>query len=406
MFDKTISAADYPSIQAAVDAVERFGTLYIPAGDWHTDAFELKSDMTLHIAAGARIIAPVTLDKHKPWKMARETILSHCFIGMFKLNNVTIEGEGTIECNGHHFWSNFDNAPDEVVLPLGNWKAVYKPLPFRPVGIMAIECRNIKFRNFTMSNSAAYGIWVLGSDQVRFENMTVKSYRRGPNTDGFDIDCCSNVWVTGCNLNAGDDCIALKSDTAMLGYEKPCEHIVISNNIISSQCCAVRIGYEGDGIIRDCVISNNVIYDTDVGVDMLSIAPEKCRFGILHGARIERIIVDNLTMNHVRFGFKLWSGYEDEDGKKSYAGYIRNISLRNMFIEADNPCWIGGEAVSDIQIENIRMHIKRPYPFDPERKPVDMPTVWGDGYLKTPITLYRVDNIQLNNIQTTEEFAG
>lgn len=52
MFDKTISAADYPSIQAAVDAVERFGTLYIPAGDWHTDAFELKSDMTLHIAAG------------------------------------------------------------------------------------------------------------------------------------------------------------------------------------------------------------------------------------------------------------------------------------------------------------------------------------------------------------------
>ena len=75
-----------------------------------------------------------------------------------------------------------------------------------------------------------------------------------------------------------------------------------------------------------------------------------------------------------------------------------------MFVEASNPSWVGGEAVSDIQIENIRMHIKRPYACDPAREVVTMPSVWGYGYLKNPLSLYKVDNLQLNNVQITEEY--
>ncbi|MBQ9775076.1 MAG: right-handed parallel beta-helix repeat-containing protein [Lentisphaeria bacterium] len=406
--DFFVNAADYKTIQEAVDAVPRFGTLYVPAGEWHTDAFELKSDMTLHLAAGARLIAPQTLDGHKPWKKARETILSHYFIGMFNLNNVTIEGEGTIENNGHCFWANFDNSPsifDEREGIHGAFKhPVFKARPFRPVCIMAIECKHIKFRNITILNSPSYTIWALGCDHVEFDSITLNNHRRGPNTDGFDIDCCSNVRVTRCNINAGDDCIALKSDSAMLGYEKKCEHIIITENILTGLCCAVRLGYEGDGIIRDCLIADNVIHDADVGVDFLSIAPENCRFGIIHGARIERIIVNDLVMNNVRMGFKLWSGYEGEERKKDYAGYIRSISLRNMFIEAATPCFLGGEAVSDIQLENIRLHIKRPYAFDAAREAVVMPDVWGYGYLKEPLSVCNVKNIRTDNIQTTEEW--
>ena len=408
MFNNVINAADFATLQDAVNAVPQHGTLYVPAGDWYTDAFELKSDMTLHLAAGAKLIAPTTLDGHKPWKMARETSLSHYFIGMFKLNNVTIEGEGTIECNGHCFWTDFDNAPSKVEEREGVHGAFcmpyYTPMPYRPVSIMAIECNNIKFKNFTIQNAAAYTIWTLGCDRVRFDAITLNNHRRGPNTDGLDIDCCSNVWITNCHLDAGDDCIALKSDSALLGYEKNCEHIIITDNIMSGLCCAVRLGYEGDGIICDCLIANNVIHDADVGVDILSIAPPGYRFGIIHGTRVERVIADNLTMNNVRMAFKLWSGYQGEDRRKDYAGYIRNVSLRNMFVEASNPSWVGGEAVSDIQIENIRMHIKRPYACDPAREAVTMPSVWGYGYLKNPLSLYKVDNLQLNNVQITEEY--
>ena len=139
-------------------------------------------------------------------------------------------------------------------------------------------------------------------------------------------------------------------------------------------------------------------------VDMLSIAPLNYRFGINHGTRIERVIADNLTMNNVRMAFKLWSGGDDDECKKRYKGYIRNVSLRNMFVEASNPSWVGGEAVSGIQIENIRMHISRPYAFDPNREAVTVPNVWGYGYLKNPLSLYKVDDLQLNNVQITEEY--
>ena len=403
-----INAADYPTIQDAVNAVPKFGTLYVPAGDWQTDAFELKSDMTLHLARGAKLIAPTTLEKHKPWRMARETSLSHYFIGMFKLNNVTIEGEGTIECSGHNFWTNFDNEPSYIPpresVHGAFSRPYYTPMEYRPVSIMAIECKNINFKNFTIQNAAAYTIWTLGCDFVRFDSITLDNHRRGPNTDGLDIDCCSHVWIKGCYLSAGDDCIALKSDSALLGYEKKCEHIIITDNIMTGLCCAVRLGYEGDGIICDTLIANNVIHDADVGVDMLSIAPLNYRFGINHGTRIERVIADNLTMNNVRMAFKLWSGGDDDECKKRYKGYIRNVSLRNMFVEASNPSWVGGEAVSGIQIENIRMHISRPYAFDPNREAVTVPNVWGYGYLKNPLSLYKVDDLQLNNVQITEEY--
>ena len=403
-----VNVAEYDSFEEAICAVPRYGTLYVPPGDWHTGAFELKSDMTLYLAAGARIIAPTTLEGHKPWKKGRETILSHYFIGMLNLNNVTIEGEGTIEGNGHCFWTDYDNSPsifDERESVHGAFKhRVFKGQPYRPVSIMAIECNNIRFRNFSIANAASYTIWTLGCDRVRFESITLNNHRRGPNTDGFDIDCCSNVWVTGCHINAGDDCIALKSDTARLGYEKDCAHLIISDNVLTGLCCGVRLGYEGDGVIRDCLIVNNVIHDADIGVDILSIAPEGCRFGIVHGSRIERIMVDNLTMNNVRIGFKLWSGFEGDERKKDYAGYIRNVSLRNMFIEAVTPSWIGGEDISGIQIENIRMHLKRPYPFDPGREAVEMPNVWGYGYLKEPLTICNVEDLRLSNVQITEEW--
>ncbi len=402
-----INAADYPTIQDAVNVVPKFGTLYVPAGDWQTDAFELKSDMTLHLARGAKLIAPTTLEKHKPWRMARETSLSHYFIGMFKLNNVTIEGEGTIECSGHNFWTNFDNEPSFI--PPRNPEngtyslAAYKPQPCRPVSIMAIECRNIKFKDFTIQNSASYTIWTLGCDHVHFDSITLDNHRRGPNTDGLDIDCCSHVWIKGCYLSAGDDCIALKSDTALLGYDKKCEHIIITNNILTGLKCAVRLGYEGDGTICDTLIANNVIHDANVGVDMLSIVPADRSFGIKQGTRIERIIVDDLTMNDVNMGFKLWSG-ASKDFLKDYQGFIRNVSLRNMFIEACNPSWVGGEAVSNIQLENIRMHVKRLHAYAPNREAVTMPNVWGHGYLKNPLSIYKVDDLQINNVKITEEY--
>ena len=51
-----INLADFPSLQAAVDAAAPHDKIIVPAGDWEYGAATLKSNLTLHLEAGARLI--------------------------------------------------------------------------------------------------------------------------------------------------------------------------------------------------------------------------------------------------------------------------------------------------------------------------------------------------------------
>ena len=56
LLSKMVNAADFPTLQMAVDALEEFGTLYVPAGEWACSGIKLKSNMTLHLALGAKLV--------------------------------------------------------------------------------------------------------------------------------------------------------------------------------------------------------------------------------------------------------------------------------------------------------------------------------------------------------------
>ena len=253
MSARCINLSDYSNLQSAIDAVPEYGTLFVPPGEWHCGAGRLKSNMTLFLAKGARLIAPKVLSEHVPWpELGRQHLHNCCFLALYDLDNVTVAGEGIIDCSGHNFWSDYDHAPGSISPrnPVSGRYAVrqYLPLPMRPSGIMMINSSNISIKGITVYDSAGFTVWALGCRQVRLDGIAVDNIRRGPNTDALDIDCSSDVWITNCHLSAGDDCIALKSDIALLGRNQPCERIHIANNTMTSQCCGVRIGYEGDGL--------------------------------------------------------------------------------------------------------------------------------------------------------------
>ena len=408
---KMVNAADFPTLQMAVDALEEFGTLYVPAGEWACSGIKLKSNMTLHLALGAKLVAPARIEEYVPcpdWK--RESSLTCAFLALYEVENVVIEGEGMLELGGERFWIDFDNDPADLIPPRtperrGSWsKRCYSPMAERPIGVLLWKCKNIILRDITIAHAAAYTVWAIGCDKLRYTNVTLNNHRRGPNTDGFDVDSCCDVQITGCNLNTGDDAIALKTDTEILGFDKACERVIISNNIITSECCGVRLGYEGDGAIRDVIISNNVIHHTDTGVDMLSIVPYQFRFNIRKGTPIERVLVDNITMNDVRIGFKLWSGGDGEAESAAYSAYIKNVSLRNMYITACSASFIGGKCVKGIELENITMQVNGILPDGPLPEAVDMPDVWGHAFLRNPLTLYQVDDLQMNNVKITGKY--
>ena len=404
-----VDLKDHASLQAAVDAVPEHGTLFVPPGRWRCGAARLKSNMTLHLARGAELIAPEKVEEHISNDVfQRATGISRCFLALFNVENVTIEGEGTLNGNGHVFWPDYDGRPNTVERdPATGFfsPGVYKSVFPRPTLLISFRSRNITLRNIRIRNSASYTVWMVGCQNVRIDSIDLENIRRGPNTDGLDVDCCQDVWITRCRLAAGDDAIALKSDTDLLKEDLACERIHITGNTLSSHCCAVRLGYEGDGFIRDVIMTDNIIHDANIGLDMLAVLPEKERrktFGIRKGSRIENILIRGVTMRNVRQAVKLWNWVTEKEDLPRLEGFIRNVTLADMQIEAVDASFIGGKNVSAIHLENIRMDVKRFPEACRGAEAVQLPTVWGRGYMKEPLTLYQVRDLTMKNVHITE----
>ena len=410
---KVINAEDFPTLQAAVDAVPEYGVVSVGPGEWKCGAVKLKSNMTLRLAAGCRLLAPDTVEEHARAKyVPEERVQTHFFIGAEDAENIIIEGDGIIDCRGHLFWENFDNAPmSEVTERLhhtgglfsGLW---YKPIaPPRPSGMQFWYCRNIQMRGVTVYNSSTYTIWALGCQKLRFDGISIINHRRGPNTDGLDIDCSSDVWINNCYLDCGDDAVALKSDIDLVGKDYCCERIHITNCKISSTCCAIRLGYEGDGIIRDVVFSNNIIRDTNIGIDILSIIPYHRRFNIMHGSPIENILFTSCTMRNVRQPFKIW-GYPDPDDEvdhtADYQGYVRNAIFSDMVIESTDAAFVGGLSVNNVTIKDIYWNLVRDPQVYYTSPMVDKCCIWGKGFMLQPLTIRTDEAPVIKNVNIKE----
>ncbi|MBL8028881.1 MAG: right-handed parallel beta-helix repeat-containing protein, partial [Fibrobacteres bacterium] len=181
--------------------------------------------------------------------------------------------------------------------------------------------------------------------------ITLKNNLRGPNTDGIDVDCSKNVHISDCHIAAGDDCIALKSSVEFFGYDnRACENVVVSNCTLISPCNAIRLGYEGDGPIRNCTFNNIIIPESRTGINIL--VPTHPEYGIHHGPAIENVLFSNMIMD-VKKAFFLWTG-----DKASSPASLRRIRFDNIIASANRANFIGGSAsVPAEEIHFSRVHM-------------------------------------------------
>lgn len=336
-------------IQQTIDACSAAGggTVKITAGHYLSGTLFLKDGVELYVDVSAKLIGSKNKQDYKDvGGLAVNGKPRYGDFGTFLIyaenaKNISIAGRGTIDGNGESFWEN------EM---LSQW--VRKPKKWRPVGLVGfVNCQRISIRDASFINSPCYTIWPLGCDDVKIDGITIRNPVFGPNTDGIDIDCCRRVTISNCNISGGDDAIAIKSDSGKLGEERPCENIVVTNCVLSSPpACAVRIGYEGDSPIRNCVFSNLAMYNSNHGIDMISILPDRgYPFTIFKGTRLENIQFDNIVMQKVTQPVYLWLGNEKKEIKP--AVYMQNIRISNVIASDAGGSYIGG--IPEQNIENI-----------------------------------------------------
>ncbi|HCE42107.1 MAG TPA: endopolygalacturonase [Lentisphaeria bacterium] len=280
------------AIQRTIDVVAQAGggTVLVPSGHFICGPLALRSNVFLHLEAGALLQAhrviegwPIIKDLYPAelnnGRSSDAGSVCHPFIYAENSSNIGITGNGIINGSGEVWW------PHVKTGKIGNR---------RPRLIVFAGCDNVLLDGFRAENSPQWTINPVCCENVVIRGLTVFNPPDSPNTDGINPDSCRHVRISGCHIDVGDDCITLKSGTETAcrpAERRACENIIISECLMLHGHGAVVIGSEMSGGVRNVVISNCIFNGTDRGIRFKS---RRGRGGIVENVRVQSIVMDDV----------------------------------------------------------------------------------------------------------------
>jgi hypothetical protein len=268
-------ALDTSAVQAAIDAChqDQGGTVLVPAGVFVIGTIEMKSNVTLHLAAQGRLLGSADGKQYHAADLIPldgDATLEDGNVGLiFAVNaeNITIEGPGNIDGQGDQFRSVRGGPPPPAGLSG----------PHRPHHLLFYRCRNLSLRDIFLTDSAFHSVRIIQSRFVHLTGLHIHS-RRIHNSDGFHFISSEYVQVGNCDVQCQDDACALFGS---------CKFVTVTNCSFSTRWSVFRFG---GGVAENITVSNCLIYET-YG------CPVKMRCE--PGSRFENISFSNLVMNGV-----------------------------------------------------------------------------------------------------------
>ena len=259
-------AKDTVAVQRALDACAKAGgRVVVPAGTYLIGSIYLGDNTELHLEEGATLLgSPDLADYNEPdaypqnWGSVREGWSAKHLILAIEKKNVSLTGKGVIDGNGRAFFDPKPRFRSKIAWRHGGCNAHGKPAEQRRPGqeIVFVECRNVAVRDVMFKDMSCWSCLFHGCDDVVVGGVKVRNGFLNLNTDGFDIDSCSNVSIGDCDIVTGDDAIAIRGNpTRLKNATKACENVRVSNIVCRVQADGVRVGV-GNGTIRNVRISD------------------------------------------------------------------------------------------------------------------------------------------------------
>jgi hypothetical protein len=414
---------DTAAVQAAIDACnqDQGGIVLVPAGVFVIGTVELKSNVTLRLAAQGKLLGSADGKQYHAADaipLSGDSTLEDGNVGLlFAVNaeNIVIEGPGTIDGQGAQFRSPSRGVPSPAGIGGSH----------RPYHLLFHRCRNLTIRDIFLTASAFHSVRVIQSSYVKIDGIRIHN-RVNHNNDGFHFISSQHVHVSNCTVECQDDACALFGS---------CKFITVTNCSFTTRWSVFRFG---GGEAENITVSNCLIYET-YG------CPIKMRCG--PGSRFENISFSNLVMTNVTGPISIGLGPRGQrrppattpDAQSAAPsnspaalpepegapGIVRNISFRGIhatvcvpaqfpdvpFTSAYNPgeikSCIGLNGV-DAFIENISfddVHITFPGGGTAEEAAVrDVPKVVGEYYQAGVFPAYalfarNVRGLTLNNVR-------
>lgn len=364
---------DTASIQAAIAACGQGGRVFFPEGTYLVSPIFLKSDITIELGRGARLLGEKDRGKYPvlPGLISSDIPGEDHYLGSWEgepadcfaslitgigVKNVNIIGEGIIDGN-----ADYDNWWHEVKT---------KNLAWRPRTVFLNKCENILIEGITVMNSPSWTLHPLLCRDIKVIGVNVENPKDAPNTDGLDPESCSNVLVLGTRFSVGDDCIAIKSGKLNTSRKHlaPSQDIHIRNCLMEFGHGAVVIGSEMSGGVKGVYVERCVFDSTDRGIRI------KTRRGRGDTGVIDEIHASNLLMENVKTPFTVNCFYFcDADGKTEYVWskeklpvddrtpyvgsiYVKDVSCTGAQVAAGFIYGLPERKLGKLVMENIHIH--------------------------------------------------
>ena len=358
---------DAKAIQQAIDecSANGGGTVLLPANHtFMSGPLCLKSNVDLHLEATAVLLANPDEGIYKLSAFGENRGEGMMWIYANGADNISITGKGTIHGNGIAFMGK--ELDDSYEL-----KPVTTFDP-RPHVLTLTDVKNLTIRDITIRDGAYWTVHLIGCDGAVIDGISLLNNLKIRNGDGIDLDHSRNVRISNCHITSGDDCICLKNRREFEQYG-PCHDITVTNCVMTSRSCAIKIGSENMDSIYNVVFDNCVITRSNRGLGI-----QNRDEGTVTDVMFSNIIMDCQLWSDVWWGKAepiYVTSYPRANGNHKDAnwrfpkgetvgrcGEVSRIYFNNIVANSENGCFVGGDIegkVNNVHFSNVRLVRKK-----------------------------------------------
>lgn len=358
---------DASAIQKAIDACSEAGGGNVVFSTNHTfisGPVELKSNINIVLEANSVWKANPDESIYKLSAFGENRGEGMMWIYAKDAKNISIMGKGTIHGNGVAFMGKELNDSYEL-------KPVTTFDP-RPHVLTLFGVDNLTIRDITIRDGAYWTVHLIGCNGAVIDGINLLNNLKIRNGDGIDLDHSKNVRISNCHITSGDDCICLKNRREYEAYGS-CHDITVTNCVMTSRSCAIKIGSENMDSIYNVVFDNCVITRSNRGLGIQN--------------RDEGTVTD-VVFSNIQMDCQLWSdvwwgqaepiyvtSYPRANGNhkdanwrfpkgetKGRCGEVSRIFFNNITAVSENGCFVGGDEkgkVNNIYFNNVRLFNKK-----------------------------------------------
>lgn len=371
-FDATGDGAsdDTAALQSALDACASNGggTVFVPAGTYRIRPIRMGSQTVLHLDAGAQLKATTKLEEY-PHEAAGASGHESSRAGLItaaNAENVSIVGRGVIDGSARSFvldnldYPGKDHDPAATRQGASFMKVGKEGFPHGPYArgedrpgnlVRFIKCKNVRVEGVTIQNSPTWTMHLQGCTNVLIQGIDINSRENGlliPNDDGIDLTHCERVRIIGCDIETGDDCIAIFGS----------RDVAVSTCTLTSRSAGIRVGFK-DGHIRDCTFDNLVIRASNRGLTVF----------VRSKYDVENVSFSNIIIETQHYSGRWWGNGEPIhisallwDPEADKPGRIRNVRFHNIRATGEAGMLVYGtpdSVIENLTFDQVKLHVRK-----------------------------------------------